>query len=113
MKSLEESSNKYQTYLELRELNKMNPTYYMDVATLILVSDRRLALKILSSIADLSLENHYLYKSLIYFFKQHGSFDDSLYTAGQVRQWREEEPQSHRDLALALELKGRFSEAAH
>jgi hypothetical protein len=67
---------------------------------------------VLSSIADLSLENHYLYKTLTYLFKQYESYADCLFTARKVKEWREEEPQSHRDLALALEISGRMEEAA-
>jgi hypothetical protein len=112
MKSIVEASDKYKAYLELRELNENNPAFYIDVAIYLFESDRALALKILSSIAELSLENHYLYKTLTYLFKQFGSKEDCLYTATKVAIWRSFEPQAHRDLALALELNGRIEEAA-
>jgi hypothetical protein len=60
-------------------------------------------LLVLSNIADLGLENHQLYKSLTYLFRQWQAYEDALYTANQVAKWREFEPQSHRDLGLTLE----------
>ena len=74
--------------------------------------NRTLALKVLSTIAELSLENHFLYKSLTYLFKQFDSKEDALFTAQKVAIWRSFEPQSHRDLALAYELSNKPNEAA-
>ena len=74
--------------------------------------NRALALRVLSTIAELSLENHYPYKTLTYLFKQFDSKEDALFTAQKVATWRSFEPQSHRDLALVYELNGKLNEAA-
>ena len=71
-----------------------------------------LALQVLSSIADLSLENAFLYKTLSYYFKQFRAYPDCLYALRKVNDWRPFEPQSHRDLALAYELNGDVKAAA-
>lgn len=93
-------------------MNENNPTFYIDVAMYMFSRDPTTALKVLSTIAELSLENHYLYKTLTYLFKQFGSKEDCLFTAQKVAAWRSFEPQSHRDLALAYELNDRFTDAA-
>ncbi len=98
------SDKKYGVYLQLREDQINNPSFYFDVANHFYdTGDREKALLILSNIADLGLENHQLYKSLTYVLRQWEAYDDALFTASQVAKWREHEPQSHRDLALALE----------
>jgi Ca-activated chloride channel family protein len=107
-------SQAYDAYLSEREKgdNKYNPTFYIDVAEYFITFNRALALQILSNIADLSLESAYLYKALMYYFKQYEAFDDCLYAAKKINDWRPFEPQSHRDLALAYELVGNIDNAA-
>lgn len=95
---------KYSVYLQLREEQSNNPSFYFDVANYFYsINDKQKALLILSNIADLGLENHQLYKSLTYQLRQWEAYDDALFTANQVAKWRDFEPQSHRDLGLTLE----------
>jgi hypothetical protein len=95
---------KYEVYLELREAQENNPSFYFDVANYFYNSgNKQKALLVLSTIADLGLENHQLYKSLTYVLRQWEAYEDALFTASQVAKWRAHEPQSHRDLGLALE----------
>ncbi|GEM54532.1 TonB-dependent receptor [Flavobacterium branchiophilum] len=106
LKVLEQTpaENKYAVYLELKEDQENNPNYYFDVAQYFYrLGQRDKALQILSNIADLGLENHQLYKTLTYVFRQWKSFDDAVFTASTVAKWRTIEPQAHRDLAMALE----------
>lgn len=95
---------KYGLYLQLREDQINNPSFYFDVANHFYDNgDKEKALLILSNIADLGLENHQLYKSLTYQLRQWQSYEDALFTANQVAKWRAHEPQAHRDLGLTLE----------
>lgn len=106
------ADKKYGLYLELREGQETNPSFYFDVANHFYDSgDKTTALLIVSSIADLGLENHQLYKSLTYVLRQWEAYGDALHTAKQVAVWREQEPQAHRDLALTLEDNGQFQAA--
>lgn len=106
------AAKKYGLYLELREGQETNPSFYFDVANHFYDSgDKSTALLIVSSIADLGLENHQLYKSLTYVLRQWEAYEDALHTAKQVAIWREQEPQAHRDLALTLEDNGQFQAA--
>jgi hypothetical protein len=103
---------KYEVYLQLREEQLNNPSFYFDVANYFYVNnDKQKALLILSSIADLGLENHQLYKSLTYQLRQWQAYEDALFTASQVAKWREFEPQSFRDLGLALEDNKQYQDA--
>ncbi len=114
LKVLEEApaDKKYIAYLELRESQINNPSFYFDVANYFYnLGDRSKALLVLSNIADLGLENHQLYKSLTYVFRQWESYEDALFTATQVAKWRIQEPQAHRDLALALEDNKQYQSA--
>ena len=103
---------RYSVYIELREAQINNPNFYYDVANFFYDNgEKQRALLILSNIADLSLENHQLYKTLTYTLSQWHAYDDALFTAKQIVKWREHEPQSHRDLALALENNKQYQAA--
>lgn len=105
-------TKKYQAYLELRTDHEQNPSFYFDVANYFYnKGNRPRALLVLSNIADLGLENHQLYKSLTYVLRQWEAYDDALFTAKQLVAWRAHEPQSHRDLALALEDNTKYQAA--
>lgn len=105
-------NKKYEAYLQLRESQLTNPSYYFDMANYFYNNgDKKTALLILSNIADLGLENHQLYKSLTYQLRQWEAYEDALYTANQVAKWRSFEPQSHRDLGLTLEDNKQYQAA--
>ncbi|MGX7668205.1 VIT domain-containing protein [Flavobacterium pedocola] len=103
---------RYALYLELRKEQLNNPSFYFDVANYFYNDgEKQKALLILSNIADLSLENHQLYKSLVYQLRQWEEYEDALFVAQKVAKWREHEPQSYRDLALTLEDNKKYQEA--
>lgn len=102
----------YELYFELRNGQERNPSFYFDVAHFFYnQGDVKKALQIISNIADLSLENHQLYKTLTYTLRQWKDFEDAEFTARQIAKWRAHEPQSLRDYALALEDAGKYQEA--
>lgn len=102
----------YELYFELRNGQERNPSFYFDVAHFFYnQGDVKKALQIISTIADLGLENHQLYKTLTYTLRQWKDFEDALFTAKQIAKWRSHEPQSLRDYALALEDAGKYQEA--
>lgn len=106
------SDKKYVVYLQLRDDQINNPSFYFDVANhFYAAGDKEKALLILSNIADLGLENHQLYKSLTYLLRQWEAYDDALFTANQVAIWRAQEPQAHRDLGLTLEDNKQYQAA--
>ncbi|MEE1947294.1 VIT domain-containing protein [Pedobacter sp. KR3-3] len=102
----------YQKYLVLREQYLHTPTFYFDVANWFYQqADSVRALKILSNMAELELENADLYKVMAYKLKQTHNYAASLFIAEKVLQWRPMDAQSYRDYALALEDMGRYQEA--
>jgi hypothetical protein len=70
------------------------------------LGDRETALRILTSIAELELENASLYRLLGYKFKEYGEHTLQKFVTKKVIQWRPMEPQSYRDYALALADNG-------
>ena len=102
----------YDLYLELRKAQERNPSFYFDVAHFFYnQGDVKKALRIVSNISDLGLENHQLYKTLTYTLRQWKDYQDAIFTAKQVVKWREHEPQSLRDYALTLEDAGKYQQA--
>lgn len=102
----------YQIYLDNREKYEGTPQYYFDVAQLLFgMKDKKSGLKVLSSIADLDIENEELYKLLAYKLKQAEIYDKELFITRKVLEWRPFDPQSYRDYALALEDNGQYQQA--
>ncbi|MDR2238690.1 MAG: DUF2135 domain-containing protein [Chryseobacterium sp.] len=102
----------YQIYLQHRKDYIETPQYYFDIAGLLFKSnDQKSGLKVLSSVADLDIENEELYKLLAYKLKQVGAYDKELWITGKILELRPFDPQSYRDYALALEDNSRYQEA--
>jgi len=97
----------YQIYLKLRNDYANQPTFYFDMANWFYThGDKETALRILTSIAELDLENASLYRLLGYKFKEYGEHSLQKFVCQKVIQWRPMEPQSYRDYALALADNG-------
>lgn len=115
MEAFEEKSTAleiYEEYLVQREKYLQTPSFYFDVAQLLFEKKSpKLALRVLSSIADLDIENEELYKLLAYKLKEGKFYDKELWVFGKVLEWRPFDPQSYRDYALALEDNGKYQEA--
>jgi hypothetical protein len=105
--------DKYQVYLGLRKVYGSVSGFYLDVADYF--AERQhptLALRILSNLAEMEMENHQLMRILAYRLEQLGNYDLAVLVFREVLKIREEEPQSYRDLGLALALAGNYQEAA-
>jgi tetratricopeptide (TPR) repeat protein len=80
-----------------------SPGFFLDCADCFQeAGDQEMALQVLSNIAELELEDATLLRVLGHRLVQIGQFDLAVQTFEQVLQLRPEEPQSYRDLALAL-----------
>jgi len=98
-----DAAENYQIYLKLRQDYGNSPTFYFDIANWFYThKNKEIALRILTSIADLELENASLYRLLGYRFKEYGEYALEKFVCQKVIQWRPMEPQSYRDYALAL-----------
>lgn len=97
----------YMLYLDERDSHLDSTAFYLDAADLLLQRDRRdEALRVLSNLAELDLENRHVLRVLGYRLMQAKAYPLALQVFRQVLEMAEEEPQSHRDLALALAATG-------
>lgn len=93
----------YETYLSLRETWSGNPGFFVDAANYFFERKKpEQALRILSNLAELDMENHRLLRVLGNRLLQLGHTQLAVAVFNHVLKIREEEPQSYRDLALAL-----------
>ncbi|MBE8725033.1 VIT domain-containing protein [Flavobacterium hungaricum] len=101
--NLQSSELIYQKYLENRSKYEKQVTYYFDISKLLFrKGDKVLSLKVLSTLAELDLENEELYKTISYLLKQRGNYEKELWITQKILEWRPFDSQSHRDYALAL-----------
>jgi hypothetical protein len=92
----------YGVYLSLRE-RYAGPAFFLDCAGLFLrAGQRALGLRILSNLAELRVDDAALLRVLAYRMGQEGELDTAAALLEKVLRLRPEEPQSRRDLALAL-----------
>lgn len=94
----------YVAYLRERELNGKTPAFYLDVADYLRdqAKSARLALRVLSNLAELDTENTALTRVLAYRLGQWDLYALAVPQFELALEQRAEEPQSYRDLALAL-----------
>lgn len=94
----------YALYLDERAVHADSPAFYLDVADILLQKGQRdLALRVLSNLAELQIENRQLLRVLGYRLMQAGAAAEALPVFERVLAIAGEEPQSHRDLGLAHE----------
>lgn len=98
----------YDIYLDERASYANSSAFYLDVADVLIEKGQRdLALRVLSNLAEMDLENRHVLRVLGYRLLQAGASELALPVFEQVQQWAEEEPQSFRDLGLAYAANGR------
>ena len=107
--ALKKAKDKYATYLKQRQNYINSPAFYFDCAAFFYnKGDKALGEKVLSNIVELNLENAALLRIIAYRLIEEDSYDLAIKILRDVIEIREEEPQSYRDLALALDAKADF-----
>lgn len=104
---------RYDAYLKQREKPEYasNPAFYFDCAELFFqMKQTALAARVLTNVLELELQNAALIRVVAHRLQQAGQLDDAVALFRIVKTMRPEEPQSYRDLALALDQ--RASQAA-
>ncbi len=102
----------YALYLDERDSHANSTAFYLDVADLLFQKGQQeLALRVLSNLAELDLENRHVLRVLAYRLMQAKQPALAVPVFEQVKRLGEEEPQSFRDLGLAYAAVGR-SQAA-
>ncbi len=111
MKELQAAKGKaeqWAVYMNNRAKYGTSPGFFLDCADFFrepqagAPGDKELALQVLSNIAELELEDAALLRVLGHRLVQIGELDLAVQTFEQVLELRPEEPQSYRDLALAM-----------
>ncbi|WP_421570535.1 VIT domain-containing protein [Stenotrophomonas sp. PD6] len=94
----------YALYLQERDQHADSSAFYLDVADILFAHGQRdLALRVLSNLAEMQLENRHVLRVLGYRLMQAKAPALAVPVFRDVLALGEEEPQSFRDLALALE----------
>lgn len=105
-------AERYALYLRQREAHGKTPGFFLDVSDFFReLGEKDLALRILSNLAELKLEDAPLLRVLGYRLRQLGLPEPAVWTFEEILRMREEEPQSLRDLALAQAEAGRPQKA--
>ena len=99
-------------YFKLKADNENRPAFYIEVADFFFQKgDKDKATRVLSNVIELDLENPELLKLVAKRYLDEGMFEIAFQIYQSVRDLRPEEPQSHRDLALAYEAAGEYQKA--
>lgn len=102
----------YKKYLEIRDTYSNSPMFYIDVADFFDKKNaRELAIRVLTNLIEIDLDNYELIKALAYKLEYFEQYDLAKKIYKKVLELRPEEPQSYRDLALAYELAGDYQKS--
>lgn len=102
----------YETYLKLKDEYGTTPAFFADASDFFFkLKQKPLARKILSNLAEISLESPELLRTMGKKLLDLNYTHDAVPVFEKVRQLRAEEPQSYRDLGLAYEADGNHQQA--
>ena len=102
----------YQIYLDEKPSYANSSAFYLDAADMLFdKGQRELALRVLSNLAEMDLENRHVLRILGYRLLQAGAPELAIPVFEKVQYLAEEEPQSFRDLGLAYAAAGRRQQA--
>ena len=101
-----------ETYYKLKKEYGQTPSFYVDVADYFFKKgDIEQAILVVSNLAELSLEDAQLLRVLAYKLSAYKAYPEAVSISREVVAIREEEPQSYRDLGLALAQAGEYQQA--
>jgi len=107
-----EPKNWHAVYLDERRDNAISVGFFLDSAEFFLQKGQReLGLRALSNLAEMDLQNRQVLRLLAYRLQQAGEIDLALPIFERVLELAPGEPQSHRDLGLALAQAGQAQRA--
>jgi len=102
----------YSKYLTLKAENANNPSFYFDVASyLFQKSQKAQALRVISNLAELELENAELLRTLGRKLSEYEFYDEALAVFAEVMRIRSFEPHSYIDMGLTYAEKGEYQKA--
>ena len=103
---------RYAVYLDLRLVAPESPAFYLDAAQVFATHGQRaLALRVLSNLAELHVEDRGLLRVLAYRLQEIGETAEAVRLLQHVAELAPDEPQSWRDLGLAQAAAGAWQPA--
>ncbi len=104
LKKIRGADDPYAAYMKERKANASSSAFFLDCADYFWdeKKDARLGLRIVSNLAEMELESAPLLRILAYRLMQQDRYELALPLLESVLEMRGEEPQSRRDLAIAL-----------
>lgn len=111
VKSILSSNDRMSTYLSLRENNPNDPAFYVDIFDRFKKIDPDFAMGVLNSFTTVMSNDPQLLKVLAYKLEEQGKAMDAVTVYRKILELRPDEPQSYRDLALAVYEAGDPEEA--
>lgn len=107
-----EKEQQWKAYLSLKKNYQNSPSFYVDVSVLFFENGmEKEAMRILSNLSELELENVQLLRILAYQLMEFGKKELSIQVLEEVLKMKGEEPHSYRDLGLAYNLNGEYQKA--
>lgn len=107
------TNERYAAYLSVRQEWSQSPAFFLDCADEFLkAQEPELGLRILSNLAELRIEDAALLRVLAWRLQPAGEWDRAIVILRRIVKLRPEEPQSFRDLALALTARGKQNKNA-
>ena len=104
--------DRYAVYLDLRLAASASPAFYLDAAQVFAAHGQRaLALRVLSNLAELHIEDRGLLRVLAYRLQEMGETAEAIRLLQRVAELAPDEPQSWRDLGLAQAAAGAWQPA--
>ncbi len=101
-------------YYQQRERYADSPGFFLDCAEFFeKAGQRAMAVQVLSNLLEMDWENRSLMRAAAYRLRYMGEVDKAILLFTKVAELFPEEPQSHRDLALACADAGRWQEAVN
>ncbi len=96
----------YRVYLEQRESYGGSPAFFLDCGDYLLTSgQRKYGMRVLSNLPELGLDDPALMRMYAWRLQQAGELDMAIRILERVLKDRDDEPQSYRDLALAVGMR--------
>ena len=95
--------NGYRQYLRQRQEYAASPAFFFDCADHFLgIEQKEIGLRVLSNLLEMNLEDVGLMRMYAWRLQQVGELDQAIQVFERILTLRDDEPQSYRDLALAL-----------
>lgn len=111
LKEVKETAAQYELYLTQRESYKEDPAYFIDVYEWFKTSDKEIALRVLSNMAEVQFSNTKQLKALAFKLEETHEYLPAAFIYKQLAALQPNDVQVQRNLALAYQSVGSYKAA--